>query len=219
MAGSGSRLSTRNSLSSQDAVLRRRRLEDGGIRGAQPAPPRAGPGRRRFRARRIRRDRRIYRGALAIGAGPFRRRAIQRRMVREADDDLADLGQRRAGLGGRAKRPAARACPMVGRGDRQISDRRTLGGRSHGLSVPGPLPATRRPQSGFRQGRRHRAASFRLDRSHAEAPHCRADPAASLEMSAPARLDAAKRRCSNASGGSSSSTMTASRDRQQETSP
>ena len=35
MAGSGSRLSTRNSLSSQDAVARRRRLEDGDLKTAE----------------------------------------------------------------------------------------------------------------------------------------------------------------------------------------
>ena len=110
----------------------------------------------------------------ALFARDPRQRAIQRRMVREADDYLADLGQRLASGEGSEGALNDLRQELVLWEDAATGEYLTgeLGGRSHGLSVPGPLPATRRPQSGFRQGRRHRAASFRLDRSHAEASHC-----------------------------------------------
>ena len=122
----------------------------------------------------------------ALFASDPRRRAIQRRMVREADQYLAPAGNRFVtGEGSEDTLNDLRRelALWEDAATADVSYRRTFGGRSHGLSVHGALPSARRPQDGFRQGRRHRTASRRLDRSHAGASHRSAHLAAALERS------------------------------------
>ena len=124
----------------------------------------------------------------ALFATEPRKRAIQRRMVREADHYLADIGTRFATAPSEenAKDLKRGAFLVGGRRGRRLSDRRALGGRPHRLSIHGAVRADRRPPSGFLPERLHRPASFGLDGSHARAPDRPAHSAAALEMSRPA---------------------------------
>ncbi len=177
MAGLARARAQGRSLSSQDPVVRRRRPEDGGIWRAQSAADACRSWSTTIsRSPNPRRSSNISRtvGPMDRRFSPHepRKRAIQRRMMREADDYLANAGTRyRDGLPRkrRANDLKQELRALGGRGERRLSDRRAFGGGPHRLSVHGALPADRRQKSGFRRGRLHRTSPFGLDGAHAGA--------------------------------------------------
>jgi glutathione S-transferase len=132
-------------------------------------------------------------GAPSLFSADIRERAIQRRLIREADDYFfaplrtifAAITEKKPPENRRRRRESARATRTLDvPADRRVPDRRVVGGRLHALSIRGAGRALRSAQSTGATCGSAAAAAQGMGGPPAEASHRAENPSPALEIGA-----------------------------------